>query len=71
MLNQENTSDPEEINKIFENLNWWMEQTYNPETNEIQSTGEAQSAIKSQLLQLEKMHIKYKLENGKYSRAEE
>lgn len=70
MAKQETTSDPDQVSKIFESLNWWMEKTYNPDTKEIQSTGEAQSAIKNQLLKLEKMHIRYKLEDGKYSLSE-
>lgn len=71
MINQEKPSDPESVSKIFESLNWWMEKTYNPATNEIQSTGEAQAAIQNQLLKLKHLNVRYKLENGKYSPSEE
>ena len=71
MINQEKPSDPESVSKIFESLNWWMEKTYNPATNEIQSTGEAQAAIQNQLLKLKHLNVRYKLEIGKYSPSEE
>jgi hypothetical protein len=55
------------ISKIFDDLNWWMNQSYNAEKKEIESTGEAQAAIKDCLYKLDMMNVKYKLEGKKYT----
>lgn len=51
---------------VLKELNWWVEQSYNPESGEIESTGEAQAAIKNYLSKLDSMKVKYVFEKGKY-----
>ena len=58
--------DDEKIASILEKLNWWVEQTYNPQTGEIESTGEAQAAIKNYLDRLDNLNVPYTFENRKY-----
>ena len=66
MQDQEAENKDEQVNAILKHLNGWMEQTYNAETGEIQSTGEAQAAIKRYLSQLDELNVKYQLKDGRY-----
>lgn len=67
MLNMKGfQNDEKKISDIMRNLNWWVEQTYNSETDEIESTGEAQAAINNYLETLDKMNVNYSFEGGKY-----
>ena len=43
-----------------------MEQVYNAETNDIESTGEGQAAIRQYLDKLEKLGVKYELKENRY-----
>jgi len=61
-----NDSNKDSVNILLKGLNWWMEETYNPVTGEIESTGEAQAAIQNYLRKLDSLEVKYYLENGKY-----
>ncbi len=59
-------ADSDKVSVILEKLNWWVVQTYNPNTGEIESTGEAQAAIKNYMELLDNMHVQYSFENGQY-----
>jgi hypothetical protein len=71
MQDEKTENRNEQVNAILKGLNWWMEQTYNTETGEIQSTGEAQAAINRYLSQLDELNVKYQLKDGRYHLVED
>lgn len=63
---EKENSEIDSILLIFSDLNRWMEQTYNSDSGEIESTGESQAFIRNKLNKLDSLNIKYRLVDGKY-----
>lgn len=58
--------DTSSVLLMFSEINSWMKKTYNKDSGEIESTGEAQAFIMNKLNKLDSLNIKYRLEDGKY-----